>query len=93
MTNQFSWTRNDPKATIWRETREGQVEGMDSCGVVSSAKADPLDLPFAGNLPKTALTIHVGGKGPEDIDHLIVRPVSYVNEANCIVLHVAGAPA
>jgi hypothetical protein len=85
--NGFSWARPEPKAAIWqnetpRSAREPRLMSGEWEGLVE-----------AESLPKAALTIHAGGKVSEDSDHLVVRPVSYVHEANCIVLSIGCASA
>lgn len=93
MTNEFSWTRKSPKAAIWNVGEEGEGERIDSYGKFMSAMAEPLSFLGKGDLPEAALTVHAGGKGPEDLHHLAVGAVSYVHESNCIVLSITSPTA
>ena len=93
MTNEFSWTRSNPKAAIWNVGKVREGERIDSYGRFTSAVAEPLSFSGNGDLPEAALTVHSGGKGPEDIDHLAVGAVSYVHESNCIVLSIPSPTA
>lgn len=89
MSKEFSWTRKNPKAALWQDGSGWLGEGLDS-GIVWSEFAETL---AASGLPESPLTVHAGGKGSEHVDQLIVGSISYVHEANCIVLSIPGSSA